>query len=151
VYVVGVRNVSKMMVISFKGEKYERDYAKRPGHFGGKGVCPCCNHRTTWEPQSNPVWFDWDGIYVRFSQAKSKQKYRNLQQDARIALSILDPENPYHYLEIRGKVVRVEDDPDYRFINGVTKKYLDVDTYPHLQPGEERIVLVVQPEYTTSQ
>ena len=103
------------------------------------------------EPQSNPVWFDWDGTYVRFSQTKAKQKYRNLQQDARIAVSILDPENPYHYLEIRGKVVRVEDDPDYSFINGVTKKYLNIDTYPYLQPGEVRIILVVEPEYTTSQ
>ncbi len=103
------------------------------------------------EPQSNPVWFDWDGTYVRFSQTKSKQKYRNIQRDSRIALSITDPDNPYHYLEIRGKVVRIEDDPNYQFINALAKKYTGVDTFPYLQPGEERFILFIQPEHTTSQ
>jgi PPOX class probable F420-dependent enzyme len=47
------------------------------------------------EPQNNPVWFDWDGEHVKFSQTKTRQKYQNLNRDRRIALSIVDPENPY--------------------------------------------------------
>lgn len=103
------------------------------------------------EPQCNPVWFDWDGTYVRISQTKTRQKYRNIQRDPRVAVSIIDPANPYHYLEIRGKVVRIEDDPDKKFIDALAKKYLGVDNYPYNQPGDERVILYIQPEHTTSQ
>ena len=101
------------------------------------------------EPQITPVWFDWDGNTIRFSQAKARQKFRNLQRDPRIALSIVDPNNPYRYLEIRGKVVRIEEDPDLRFLNALTKRYLGRDTYPWHQPGDEHFVIVIQPEHTT--
>jgi PPOX class probable F420-dependent enzyme len=102
------------------------------------------------EPQVNPVWFDWDGTYLMFSQTTSRQKYKNVKRDPRIALSIVDPNNPYRYLEIRGKVVRVDPDPDYAFINKMAQKYLGVEKYPWLQPGEERVVIVVEPEHVTS-
>jgi PPOX class probable F420-dependent enzyme len=102
------------------------------------------------EPQVNPVWFGWDGTYITFSQTTTRQKYRNVQRDARIALSVVDPENPYRYLEVRGKVVRIDPDPDYAFINQMAQKYLDVEKYPWTQPGEERVVIVVEPEHTTA-
>jgi PPOX class probable F420-dependent enzyme len=101
------------------------------------------------EPQSTPVWFDYDGTNIRFSQTKNRQKYRNLLRDPRIALSIVDPANPYRYLEIRGKVARIDEDPDLHFINSMAKKYLGQDTYPWHQPGDERVIIVVQPEHTT--
>ncbi len=101
------------------------------------------------EPQNNPVWFGWDGEHVVFSQTKSRQKYRNLQRDRRVAFSIVDPDNPYRYLEIRGEMVRVEEDPDLDFINSMAKKYLGLDKYPYHQPGDERVVIFVRPEHTT--
>jgi len=101
------------------------------------------------EPQVNPVWFDWDGTNVLFSQTKARQKYRNVNRDPRIALSIVDPTNPYRYLEIRGKVVRIDEDSDNAFINSMAKKYIDQDVYPWHQPGDERVVIVVEPEHTT--
>jgi hypothetical protein len=101
------------------------------------------------EPQSNPVWFDWDGQHMRFSQTKTRQKYRNLQRDPRIAVSLVDPTNPYRYLEIRGRVVRIDDDPDNVFIDSMAKKYLNMDTYPYHQPGDERIIIVIEPQHTT--
>jgi PPOX class probable F420-dependent enzyme len=101
------------------------------------------------EPQSNPVWFDWDGEYVKFSQTKTRQKYKNVNRDPRIALSLVDPENPYRYLEIRGEVERIEEDPNLDFINALAKKYLGMDEYPYHQPGDERVVLYVKPEHTT--
>src|SRR4051812_12638913 len=64
------------------------------------------------EPQSNPVWFDWDGKHLSFSQTKTRQKYRNLQREARVALSIVDPDNAYRYVEIRGRLARIDEDPD---------------------------------------
>ncbi|BBL78510.1 PPOX class F420-dependent enzyme [Rubrobacter xylanophilus] len=101
------------------------------------------------EPQCNPVWFDWDGEYIKFSQTTARQKYRNVRRDPRVALSIVDPENPYRYLEIRGVVEKIEDDPDYAFINAMAKKYLGVDEYPYHQPGDERVIVHVRPEHTT--
>ncbi len=101
------------------------------------------------EPQSNPVWFDWDGEHVKFSQTTARQKYRNVERDPRIALSMVDPENPYRYLEIRGRVERVEEDPNLDFINAMAKKYLGMDEYPYHQPGDERVILYVKPEHTT--
>jgi PPOX class probable F420-dependent enzyme len=100
------------------------------------------------EPQANPVWFDWDGEHVLFSQTKTRQKLHNLRRDPRIALSIVDPANPYRYLEIRGKVVEIREDPDLDFINAMAKKYLGQDKYPWHRPGDERVV-VVEPERTT--
>lgn len=102
------------------------------------------------EPQSNPVWFGFDGEYVKFSQTKTKQKYKNVGREPRIALSILDPENPYRYLEVRGEVERIEDDPDNGFINEMAKKYMGKDEYPFHQPDDERVVLFVRPDRTTA-
>jgi PPOX class probable F420-dependent enzyme len=95
------------------------------------------------------VWFDWDGEHVMFSQTKTRQKYRNLQRDPRIALSIVDPENPFRYLEIRGEVTRIEEDPNIDFISSMAKKYLGVDRYPNHQLGDERIIVFVRPEHTS--
>jgi PPOX class probable F420-dependent enzyme len=101
------------------------------------------------EPQVTPVWFGWDGQHVRFSQTKTRQKLHNLQRDPRIALSIVDPANPYRYLEIRGHVIAVEEDPKLDFINSMAKKYLGQDKYPWHREGDERVVIVVEPERTT--
>ena len=101
------------------------------------------------EPQSNPVWFGWDGEHLLFSQTTGRQKYRNLQGNPRIAVSIVDPENQYRYLEIRGTVIRFDPDPNLDFINSMAKKYMGVDKYPWHQPGDERVVVVVQPQHTT--
>ena len=101
------------------------------------------------EPQNNPVWFDWDGEHIKFSQTKTRQKYKNVGRDPRIAFSIVDPENPYRYLEVRGEVSKIEEDPDLAFINSMAKKYLGQDEYPFHQPGDERVVVFVEPEHTT--
>lgn len=102
------------------------------------------------EPQNNPVWFGWDGEHIKFSQTKTRQKYKNVNREPHVALSILDPENPYRYLEVRGEVEKIEDDPENDFINEMAKKYMDKDVYPFHQPGDERVVLFVRPEHTTS-
>lgn len=101
------------------------------------------------EPQNNPVWFGWDGEYLKFSQTTARQKFRNVNREPRVALSIVDPENPYRYLEIRGEVARIDEDPDNDFINAMAKKYMDRDVYPFHQPGDERVVVYVTPKHTT--
>ena len=101
------------------------------------------------EPQNNPVWFDWDGEHLKFSQTRTRQKLRNLERDPRIALSIVDPENHLRYLEVRGVVDGVEEDPDLDFISVMSEKYLDVYPYPNHRPGNQRVVVFVRPEHTS--
>ena len=95
------------------------------------------------------MWFDWDGEHVKVSQIKMRQKHQNLNRDRRIALSIVDPAKPYRYLEIRGEVVRIEEDPNIDFISVMAKKYLGLAKYPYHRPGDERVVIFVRPEHTT--
>lgn len=103
----------------------------------------------TGEPQVNPVWFEWDGAHVSFSQTTGRQKYRNLRKDPHVALSIVDPENPYRYLEVRGVVDRIDDDPDYEFIDRQAQRYIKEEKYPWHQPGDERVVVRVRPVHTS--
>ena len=102
------------------------------------------------EPQVTPVWFNWDGQYISFSQTKGRQKYKNVVRDPRIAVMIVDPSDPFRYVEVRGKVVRIDDDASLAFINKMAKKYMNLDAYPYHQPGDERVVIVVQPERVPS-
>lgn len=101
------------------------------------------------EPQSSPVWAGHADGNMLFSLTKGRQKYRNLVANPSIALSATDPDNAYRYLEIRGTVVRIEDDVDNAFINSMAKKYMDKDEYPFHQPGDERVVIVVEPTRTS--
>jgi PPOX class probable F420-dependent enzyme len=94
---------------------------------------------------TSPVWAGWDGEHFVFSLTTGRQKYRNLQADPTIAVSSLDPEDPYRYLEIRGRVVRFDDDSTNQFIDSMAKKYKGLDAYPFHQPGDQRVVVVVEP------
>lgn len=103
------------------------------------------------EPHSSPVWYAWDGRELSFSQTTGRQKYQNLKKNPHIALSITDPDNPYRYIEIRGVVDRIDEDPDNTFIDSMAKKYLGEDHYPWHQPGDHRVIVHVRPEHTTVQ
>ncbi|QUX29521.1 PPOX class F420-dependent oxidoreductase [Nocardiopsis akebiae] len=96
-------------------------------------------------PQSSPVWIDWDGEFLRFSQTTTRQKLQNLKRDGRISVSATDPDDPYMYVEVRGVVDRVEEDPDKAFINEMAQKYLGTP-YPWDNPDEERVIVCVRPE-----
>jgi PPOX class probable F420-dependent enzyme len=101
------------------------------------------------EIQSSPVWGGWDGEHFVFSLTKGRQKFANLADNPTIAVSGTDPDNPYRYLEIRGTVARVDDDSSNEFIDSMAKKYMDADAYPFHQPGDERVVIRVEPTHTT--
>ncbi len=101
-------------------------------------------------PQSNPVWFGWDGTHVMFSQFTGRQKLRNLQASPRLAISIVDPSDPYRYLELRGVVDEIVDDTDNVFIDSMAHKYLGVPTNPWAKPGQHRVVVKMRPVTSTS-
>jgi PPOX class probable F420-dependent enzyme len=102
------------------------------------------------KPQVTPIWVDYDGHNVVFNTAEGRQKDKNLQRDARVAMSILDPDNPYRYLEVRGRIVERTHAGADQHIDAMAKKYLDQDKYPFRQPNEVRVIYKVQPEHVTS-
>lgn len=102
------------------------------------------------EIQSSPVWGGWDGEHFLFSLTRTRQKYENLVRNPTVALSGIDPDNSYRYMEIRGTIVRVDDDSSNAFINSMAKKYMGLDEYPFHQPDDHRVVMVVMPSHTTS-
>jgi PPOX class probable F420-dependent enzyme len=97
-------------------------------------------------PQVNPVWFEFDGRVVRVNSARGRQKDRNMRRDPRVALSVQDPANPYHYVQIRGRVMTIEEAGADEHIDRLAKRYLGVDRYPHRQPGEVRVIYTIEPE-----
>jgi PPOX class probable F420-dependent enzyme len=97
-------------------------------------------------PQVSPVWVGLEEDRVVFNTAKGRIKPRNLERDPRVAVAVLNHENPYESLLIQGRVVETEDDPDLAQINKFSKRYLGRDEYPFLGEGEERVTLRIEPE-----
>jgi PPOX class probable F420-dependent enzyme len=102
------------------------------------------------QPQVTPVWVDYDGRHVLINTAAGRQKDKNLERDGRVSLSILDPDNPYKYLEVRGHVVERTRTGAEEHIDAMAKKYLDKEKYPFRQPGEVRVLFKIEPEHVTS-
>jgi hypothetical protein len=96
-------------------------------------------------PQVTPVWFDYTNGVVRVNTAKGRVKARNLAVGAKVALSILDPDNAYRYIQIRGTVSKETADGADAHIDSLAKKYLDKDVYPFRQPGEVRVMFEITP------
>jgi len=101
-------------------------------------------------PQVTPVWIDYDGSKILVNTAKGRVKDKNMRRDPRVSVSISDPENPYRYLEVRGKVSEVTENGADAHIDKMAKKYLDKDKYPFRQPGEVRVIFKITPEKTSS-
>lgn len=103
------------------------------------------------EPQSHPVWYDAVDGQLLVSTGTDRQKYRNIQRDPRVSVSILDPGDPYRYLEVRGRVVEIEPDPDRAFLDRLARKYLDRDTYPYAERRNvERVILHIRPDHVVA-
>ena len=100
-------------------------------------------------PQVTPVWIDYDGEYVLVNTAKGRQKARNIQRDAKVALDILDPDNPYRWLGIRGHVAEVTEEGADAHIDKLAHRYKGVEKYSSRGPGEQRIIIKIAPSRVT--
>jgi PPOX class probable F420-dependent enzyme len=100
-------------------------------------------------PQVTPVWVDYDGQHVLVNSARGRQKDKNMERNSSVSLSIMDPEDPYRYLEIRGRVAEITEDGAAAHIDKMAKKYLGEDKYPFSQPGEVRVLYKITPERTS--
>ena len=97
--------------------------------------------------QVTPVWCDIDNGNVIFNSARGRVKDKNVRRDPRVTLTLIDPDNPYRYLEVRGRVVDITEKGADQHINKLAKKYLGVDKYPYRQPGEVRVLYRVKTEH----
>lgn len=102
-------------------------------------------------PQVSPVWIGIEDGLVLINTAEGRLKPRNLRRDPRVAISIVDSENPYENLLIRGRVVELTQEGADADIDALAKRYMGVDEYPLRQPGEERVLIKVEPERVAHQ
>ena len=100
-------------------------------------------------PQVTPVWVDYDGEHVLVNSARGRQKDKNMGRNSAVSLSIMDPDNPYRYLEVRGRVAEITEDGADAHIDKMAKKYLGQDKYPFRQPGEVRVLYKIEPQRTS--
>ncbi|MBI2154506.1 MAG: PPOX class F420-dependent oxidoreductase [Candidatus Rokubacteria bacterium] len=97
-------------------------------------------------PQVTPVWVDFDGTHIRFNTAKGRVKDKNLRRNPRVALSIQDPDNPYRYMQVRGRVAEITEQGADAHIDALARKYINQDKYPFRQPGEVRVLYKILAE-----
>ena len=91
-------------------------------------------------PRVNPMWFLWDndaGV-LKLTHTNQRHNFRYLQKNPKVALSITDPDNQYRYLQLRGEIEHVEDDPTGAFYNTLQQRYRG-----HTSDVKDRAVRVV--------
>jgi PPOX class probable F420-dependent enzyme len=95
-------------------------------------------------PQSNVMWFEWDGRRIRMTHTRDRQKFRNLEHEPRVSLSIFDPDDPYRFLEVRGVVESIEADDEVASVyRGLQERYGRVY---EIRDAPVRVVVTVRPK-----
>jgi PPOX class probable F420-dependent enzyme len=101
-------------------------------------------------PHVAPVWFEYDGDHIVINTAKGRVKDRNIRRDPRVGIDVVDPDNPYRHLSIRGRVVEITEKGADEHIDKLTKMYTGEEKYGHRAPGEVRVIYKIEPEHTYS-
>ncbi len=99
-------------------------------------------------PQVTPIWFDWDGQHIVINTARGRVKDKVLHKHPAVALDIIDPENPYRYLQIRGRVTEETETGGYEQISSLNQKYHGNPNYPK-NPGEVRVTYKITPDHVS--
>ena len=94
-------------------------------------------------PQCTPLWFDYDGTHVIINSALGRVKDKTMRQTPHVALAISDPDNPYRYIQIRGKVVEITEEGARETIDHLSEKYRGT-TYDHKE-NEIRVTYKILP------
>jgi len=98
-------------------------------------------------PQLTPIWFSTDGIHILINSARGRVKDHNMRRDPRIAIDILDPKNPYRFIQIRGNVVEITTKGAREHINSLSKKYTDSEIYKGGPLDEIRVIYKILPDH----
>lgn len=95
-------------------------------------------------PQVTPVWFDTDGEDILINSAKGRTKDRNVAERPNVALAIMDPADPYRYIQVRGEVVEITTEGAEEHIRRLSRKYRGRDYV--IPAGEQRVTYRIRPE-----
>ena len=90
------------------------------------------------------IWADVLDGKLAVNSAVGRKWPSNLDQDPQVSVVVYDQNNPYEYVEVRGEAKGSTDGADDH-IDRLAKKYLDKDSYPFRQPGEQRITYTIEP------
>ena len=98
-------------------------------------------------PQVTPVWIDYDGANVLFNTAIGRQKDKHLQAQPRVSVMLVDPENPYRYLEVRGKIVKSTEEGAVEHIESLSRRYTGNPYFTDANPqGDQiRVTFLIEP------
>ena len=97
-------------------------------------------------PQLTPIWFNTDGTYILINSTTERVKDHNMRRDARVAFLIVDPKNPYRYIQIRGRIVEITTEGARQHIDALAKKYRGVEKYTGRSENEVRVKYKILPE-----
>ena len=97
------------------------------------------------QPQVTPVWADVENGLIRVNTAAGRRKYKNLVDRPQATVLVVDPENPFRFAEVRGKVSSYTDETGIEVIDKLAKDYLDADVYPGHTPDETRVTFYIKP------
>jgi PPOX class probable F420-dependent enzyme len=98
-------------------------------------------------PHVTPIWVDIENGNILVNTAIGRIKHRNISRDPRVALSIIDQNNQYEMVTVRGKVTeQITGETAEKHIDKLSKKYIGVDKYPRRSKGEQRVILKIKPE-----
>jgi PPOX class probable F420-dependent enzyme len=113
--------------------------------FGKRAFAHLATMMPDGKPQVTPVWVDYDGEYILINSAQGRQKVRNVKKDPNVSMAIMDPDNVFRYLGIRGKVVEITRSGAPEHIDKLARKYTDADGYKGWKPGMVRLILKIEP------
>lgn len=100
-------------------------------------------------PQVTPVWVDVeaDGSAILINTAEGRVKSKNIDSRPQVAISVVDRNNDFRYVTLRGTVVEQRHEGANEHIDFLAKKYLGVDVYPNHTPTEQRVILRIKPHH----
>jgi PPOX class probable F420-dependent enzyme len=120
--------------------------AKYRDIFDKKTFCYVATVGKDGTPQVTPVWCEFDGTHIVFNTARGRVKDKNLARNPRVAVAAADPDNPYRYIQVRGRVAEITEQGADAHIDKMAKKYIGQDRYPWKKPDEVRMIVKILPE-----
>ena len=114
--------------------------------FDKKSFCYVATVGKYGTPQVTPVWCEFDGTHIVFNTARGRVKDSNLTRNPKITLAVSDPDNPYRYVQVKGRVAQITEEGADPHIDKMAKKYIGQDRYPWRRPGEKRMLVKILPE-----
>lgn len=98
-------------------------------------------------PHVVPVWVGYDGEHLLVNTTADRRKTKNVRRDPHVAVSMVDPDNPYRYLGVRGEVVEVTEEGAVEHINELARRYMGQE-YPNLdEEASPRVLVRVRPDH----